>query len=84
MICLFYGIAITMYYKDHQPPHFHVTYAGTKAIIDIRTLEVIEGDISRRTRNFVLEWAKEHQAELMENWELCTQKRQPRQIAPLA
>lgn len=23
-ISLFYGIRVTMYYTDHNPPHFHV------------------------------------------------------------
>lgn len=29
-ICLFGGIRITMYYDDHNPPHFHAEYAGYK------------------------------------------------------
>jgi len=28
-ISFFYGIAITMYFYDHEPPHFHAQYAGT-------------------------------------------------------
>lgn len=28
-ISLFYGIRVTMYYDDHNPPHFH---AGTMEI----------------------------------------------------
>ena len=30
-ISLFYGIRITMYYEDHNPPHFHAEYNGNKA-----------------------------------------------------
>lgn len=29
-ISLFFGIRITMYYDDHNPPHFHADYAATK------------------------------------------------------
>ena len=29
-ISLFYGIRITMYYDDHNPPHFHAEYNGNK------------------------------------------------------
>ena len=25
-ISLFFGIRVTMYYEDHQPPHFHAAY----------------------------------------------------------
>ena len=27
-ISRFYGIVISMYYDDHNPPHFHVRYGG--------------------------------------------------------
>ena len=27
-ICHFYGIVITMYLPDHNPPHFYVRYNG--------------------------------------------------------
>ena len=30
-ISLFYGIRVTMYYDDHNPPHFHAEYNGNKA-----------------------------------------------------
>ena len=40
------GRATTM--QDHPPPHFHALYAEHEALIDIRTLEVIEGDLPRR------------------------------------
>jgi hypothetical protein len=31
----------------------------------------------------VLDWAELHQAELLEDWQLCMNKQQPNQIAPL-
>ena len=34
-ISLFYGIRVTMYYDDHNPPHFHAEYNGNKALIEI-------------------------------------------------
>lgn len=47
-ICTFYGILIQMFWQDHAPPHFHVLYAEHEALIDIRTLEVIGGNLPRR------------------------------------
>ncbi len=32
-ISRFFGIVVQMYYADHDPPHFHVRYAGQKALI---------------------------------------------------
>ena len=34
-ICHFYGIVITMYLPDHNPPPFHVRYNEYRATIDI-------------------------------------------------
>ena len=34
-ISRFFGIRITMYYADHQPPHFHAQYGDDKALVDI-------------------------------------------------
>ena len=31
----FYGIVIRMYYRDHNPPHFHAEYGSDSAVYDI-------------------------------------------------
>lgn len=82
-ICAFYGILIQMFWQDHAPPHFHALYAEYEVLIDIRTLEVLEGDMPRRALAMVLEWAQQHRAELMEDWELCSRNLPPRKIPPL-
>ena len=82
-ISQFYGILIQMFWNDHVPPHFHALYAEHEALIDIRTLEVIQGKLPRRALVLVLEWAQEHRAELLEDWELCTQRQTPKKIQPL-
>ena len=66
-ISRFYGIIITMYLPDHNPPHFHVKYNEYRATIDIKSGKII-GEMSRRALNFVYEWLDLHQDELMENW----------------
>ena len=82
-ISVFYGIVIQIYWLDHPPPHFHALYAEHEALIDMETLEIIQGGMPRRALALVLEWAQEHRAELKENWELCTRRQPPRKIAPL-
>jgi hypothetical protein len=57
--------------------------AASEAIINIQTLELIEGKLPRRALNLVLDWAELHQAELIEDWNLCEAKQQPKPIAPL-
>lgn len=82
-ISTFYGIVIRMFFSDHDPPHFHAQYAEFKAIVDIRTLRLIKGELPRRALHLVMDWAELHQAELLRNWDLCQADRQPEPIAPL-
>ena len=82
-ISMFYGILIQMFWNDHAPPHFHALYGEFEALIDIRTLEVLEGQLPRRALALVLEWAQEHRAELMEDLDLCTRNQPLKKIVPL-
>lgn len=81
-ICRFYGIVITMYSVEHNPPHFHVRYNDKRATINIID-ETIEGDIPNRVKNMVIEWLKLHKTELMENWSLLANGKQIIEIEPL-
>lgn len=83
-ISSFYGILIQMFWNDHAPPHFHALYAEHEALIDIRTLEVIEGAVPRRALSLILEWAQQHREELMEDWKLCERRQSPKKIQPLS
>lgn len=51
----FYGIVISMFYKDHVPPHFHAIYAEHEAIIGIDPIRVLEGHLPRRALSLVFE-----------------------------
>ena len=42
-ICRFYGLVMTMYWNDHQPPHFHVRYGEWQAEIDNPDTGIIAG-----------------------------------------
>ena len=82
-ISTFFGIMIQMFWNDHAPPHFHALYAEYEVLIDIRTLEIMEGEMPRRALALILEWAQEHRTELKENWELCARNQPLRKIHPL-
>ena len=51
--------------------------------IEIRTLQVLEGRIPPRALGLVVEWASQHQDELMQDWELARNEQQPERIDPL-
>lgn len=54
-ICRFLGIVISMNYNDHAPPHLHARCGGDKAMLDIRTLRVIDGRLPPRVLGLVVE-----------------------------
>ena len=72
-----------MFWRELAPLHFHALYGEFEAQIDIRTLEVIAGQLPKRALNLTIEWAIEHCAELMEDWNLCQTKQAPEKIPPL-
>ena len=82
-ICTFFGILIRMYFRDHAPPHFHAEYGGEEVEIDLQTLQVLNGKISRRALKLVLQWARIHQQELLENWEKARRQETLHQVEPL-
>ncbi len=56
-IARFYGIVIKVFFGDHPPPHFHAIYGEHNALVDVESLEIIEGDLPSRAQKLVLEWA---------------------------
>ena len=82
-ISSFLGIRITMYYSEHNPPHFHAEYSGNRAIDDIMRDCVIEGALPGKQLKFVLAWGEMHKDELLENWELAKARQVLKKIIPL-
>jgi len=82
-ISSFLGIIIRMFYRDHNPPHFHAVYAEYEALIDINKVELISGSLPPRVLGLVIEWTVLHQAELNANWQSAKKQEQLKPIAPL-
>jgi hypothetical protein len=60
------GVGISVYFNDHNPPHFHALEAGEEALVTIRDLVVLEGSVaSIRT---VLAWAETNREALIAAW----------------
>jgi len=68
-ICKFLGIVISMYFDEHNPPHFHVRYNEFRASVEIHTLNILAGDLPAKVRGLVQEWAEPHKKELLEMWD---------------
>ena len=81
-ICRFYGIIITMFADDHNPPHFHVRYGDYEAIVTIDK-GVVKGEMPRSALKQVFRWMELNKEELAANWQRLQQGEEPEKIEPL-
>ena len=68
-ISVFFGIAIRMFFADHPPAHFHVSYQRYRAVIAIESGAIIAGSLPPAVHRLVRDWAMRHRTELLDNWE---------------
>jgi hypothetical protein len=71
VIALFFGIRISMYWNDHDPPHFHAQYGDNKATVDIQRGQIMAGYLAGRQLKVVLAWTELRRDQLMQDWELA-------------
>lgn len=83
-ISRFFGITVSMYFDDHNPPHFHDKYGEFEALISIDSFSVLERDLPSRVLGLVIEWASLHKTELKADWDLVKDYKSPKAIEPLA
>ena len=83
IICMFYGVIISMCFDDHNPPHLHATYQGNKAEFRLDNGELLAGKLPKKQGRMVQTWCDIHRDELLANWELASQKKEIFRIDPL-
>ncbi len=71
-----------MFWRDHNPPHFHARYGEYEVIVEIETGKV-EGVMPKRALQMIQEWRELHKAELLENWKKAGQNKPIEKIEPL-
>lgn len=75
------GVAIKLYFRDHEPAHFHAEAPdGQEMLVRISDLAVIAGRLPPAQRRAVLEWAEAHKGELALAWLRCRQNQLPGRI----
>lgn len=82
VISRFLGIVIFMFWRDHNPPHFHAKYAEFEALISMDGI-ILDGELPRRVISLVLEWLALNRLQLLENWELARKGEPLIGISPL-
>jgi hypothetical protein len=82
IISRFFGIIIFMYWREHEPPHFHAKYGDYEIEIEIETGKY-DGAMPKRAISMIQEWRVKHKNELLANWELVKQRKPLKEIQPL-
>ena len=77
VIARFYGILVKMYFREHGVPHFHAIYGEFNGVFDVKTLEMLEGDLPQRAQRLVREWAEKYKDELQSMWTSQDYKKLP-------
>ena len=80
----FYGIAIFMYWDDHEPPHYHAIYAQHEALILLADRSLLRGSLPPRALRLVRTWHRLHQEELESAWKQTKAGQPPATIDPLS
>ncbi|MCM2291447.1 DUF4160 domain-containing protein [Allorhizobium sp. BGMRC 0089] len=70
VVVQFGNLKIHVYANDHNPPHFHVSTPDHDALILIADLTVLQGEITRKNLDKVIEWASvdENRQTLKNEW----------------
>lgn len=56
---------------------FHAIYGEFNGVFDVKTLEMIEGDLPQRAQRLVLDWAERYKGELEQMWKTQDYKTLP-------
>lgn len=83
IISVFFGIVVRMFYKEHDPPHFHAEHQGQQAKFDFAG-KLVAGQLHSKTaRRLIRRWAVLHRPALDENWMAMKAGRPLDKIPPL-
>ena len=83
IISMFFGIVIQMFYKEHEPPHFHAEYQGQRGKFDLDG-EMMVGSIRSPTAlRLIREWTTLHRGDIQANWGKMKAGMPLERIAPL-
>lgn len=82
-ISKFYGIVIRMMRLREFGARFHAIYENSELVVNLWPLKIVAGEAPARVKEMVLEWATEHQQELLLAWNSIQMGERPMAIEPL-
>ncbi|MBR1729273.1 MAG: DUF4160 domain-containing protein [Selenomonadaceae bacterium] len=55
--------------KEHEPSHIHAVYGEYLGEFNVKTLEMLQGDLPKRAQGLIKEWMQKYQSELQKMWD---------------
>ena len=83
VIAIFFGIIIRMYYKEHEPRHFHAEHQGQFGKFDFDGRQIAGNITSRTAVRLIRKWAHANRRALDANWANISAGRPLDRIPPL-
>jgi len=83
IISKFYGIVIRMMRLRGFGARFHAIYDNSELVVSLWPLQIVHGEAPLRVKDMVLEWAAQHQQELLTTWNKIQAGETPVAIEPL-
>ena len=80
VVATFDGIKIMFYNDEHPPPRFHAKYVEHEAMIDIESLDVLQGFLPLPKLRKVKAWAAGRRQALLFAWLTCRSELPPGKI----
>lgn len=65
------GITFSVYFYDHQPPHFHARAAGREALIAIDPFRILRSTLTTNEEHAALDWAAANIDSIRMAWSVC-------------
>lgn len=81
-ISRFYGIIISLFWRDHNPPHVHFSYQDYECSISVLE-RIVDGKAPAKVIAKVNEWIDLHESEILTLWEKAQKGEQIGRIEPL-
>ena len=74
------GVKVQFFFADHAPPHFHVEFAGQRAMMRLGDLQLLYGTIPEAKLQAVRDWAATRREELAGCWDKASRSENPGKV----
>ena len=68
VISVFFGIVIRMYFREHEPKHFHAEHQAQEGKFDFDGNQIVGNITSRNALGLIQQWAQLNREALEVNW----------------